>query len=183
MHQDKVDEIVQKTVELFHSTKGRGMTTRRIAKNAGINPAMVNYYFGSKEGLLRAAVSAMNGNHPRDAAYAYDGSRKAMFDFLVGICEITMLSSEMGISRDSASFSKDVMDTASKLVEMKTAHKKQGLPEEGDAASALGVACLLMTASTDPERFLRYSGVDMHAKNQLRALVSEQLDLLLEETL
>lgn len=36
----------------------RGTTVREIGKLAGVNPALINYYFGSKERLLREVLAA-----------------------------------------------------------------------------------------------------------------------------
>ena len=179
----KMKEIVYKTAELLSSAdNGTEITTRKIAENAGINPAMVNYYFGSKDNLLKAAVSAMEGDHSTDAAHDQDGSRKAMFDLLIKMCGTYILYSKLGLNSDTASFSKDVLEASSKLIEMKKVYSGTRSDEKG-VESALKIVCFLMTASANPEGFAKCSGIDVQSKNQLKLLVSKQLDILLGEAL
>ena len=180
---DKKKEIVRMTAKLLSSADGaEEVTTRRIAENAGINPAMVNYYFGSKDGLLKEAISSMDGDRHAALTHEQGGSRKSMFDYLVGLCESSVRYAGFGLIKDSASFSKDVIHASSRLIEMKTLHDGKA-PEEGDAALCFKTVCFLMTASANPDGFAEYSGIDIRIKGQLRPLVSRELDILLGDTL
>ncbi|MBL4819671.1 MAG: TetR/AcrR family transcriptional regulator, partial [Gammaproteobacteria bacterium] len=42
--------------QLFISCEFKAVSVRQIAKSAGVNGAMVNYYFGGKRGLYLAMV-------------------------------------------------------------------------------------------------------------------------------
>ena len=176
-------EIVRKTAELLSTANDPAeITTRKIAENAEINPAMVNYYFGSKENLLREAVSFLEGDHPAVAPCDRDGWRKAMFDHLVKMCSDSILYAKLGLSTDTGTFSKDALRTSAELIEMKRLHDGT-VPNEKDADAIFKAVCFLMTASADPEGFSEYSGIDIRDKNRLRLLVSKQLDLLLGNAL
>ncbi|MCL1810754.1 MAG: TetR/AcrR family transcriptional regulator [Methanomassiliicoccaceae archaeon] len=180
---EKKKEIISKTAELLSLADGNTeITTRRIAENAGINPAMVNYYFGSKDGLLKEAISAMSGGHSTDAVHEQGGSRKAMFDLLIRACDSSNQCARFGLRQDIASFSGDAFEISSKLIEMKGIHDRE-VPDEEDAAAVFKTVCFLMTASADPEGFAVYSGMDIRVKGQLRLLVSKQLDALLGDVL
>ncbi|MEO6135928.1 MAG: TetR family transcriptional regulator [Ginsengibacter sp.] len=53
---DTKETIIQSAIDLF-STKGYdGASVRDIASHANVNVAMINYYFGSKEGLFESIV-------------------------------------------------------------------------------------------------------------------------------
>ena len=53
---DKREHIINVAIELF-STKGfEGTSIRELAAKAGVNIAMVNYYFGSKDKLFEAII-------------------------------------------------------------------------------------------------------------------------------
>ncbi len=53
---NKKETIIESAIKLF-STKGfEGTSVREIAAEAGVNVAMINYYFGSKEKLFEKVV-------------------------------------------------------------------------------------------------------------------------------
>lgn len=49
---DKRTDILNAALKLFSEFGFEGTSTRQIAKEAGANMAMINYYFGSKEGVF-----------------------------------------------------------------------------------------------------------------------------------
>lgn len=49
---DKKASIMEAAEKLFSELGYEGASTRQIAKEAGANMAMINYYFGSKEGVF-----------------------------------------------------------------------------------------------------------------------------------
>jgi len=53
---DKRDQIIQAALELFAKQGYEGTSIRDICQEANVNLAMVNYYFGNKEGLFAAMV-------------------------------------------------------------------------------------------------------------------------------
>ncbi|MFL9484698.1 TetR/AcrR family transcriptional regulator [Chitinophagaceae bacterium LWZ2-11] len=53
---DKKEHIVNVAIELFADRGFEGTSIRDLAAAAGVNIAMVNYYFGSKEKLFEAMV-------------------------------------------------------------------------------------------------------------------------------
>ncbi|WP_153800025.1 TetR family transcriptional regulator [Foetidibacter luteolus] len=53
---DKKDNIINSAIELFASKGFEGTSVRDIAAHAGVNLAMINYYFGSKEKLFESIV-------------------------------------------------------------------------------------------------------------------------------
>jgi AcrR family transcriptional regulator len=180
---EKKRQIIHKTVEMLTAMEySEEITTRSIAEHAGINPAMVNYYFGSKDHLLKSAIALMNGESFAEAPLDRTGSRKAMFDHLVRMCEVSTQFARYGFSKDAASFSKDALDSSSKLIEMKRLHDSFAY-NDGDAIAIYKIVCFLMTAAEDPEKFAKYSDIDIRVKSQLRLLVSKQLDALLGDSL
>lgn len=54
MKEDKKEIILDTAERLFSEQGFDGTSTRAIAHEAGVNMAMLNYYFGSKEGLYKA---------------------------------------------------------------------------------------------------------------------------------
>lgn len=54
---DKKARILEAAAELFCKQGYDATSTRQIAKEAGANMAMINYYFGSKEGVFMEIMS------------------------------------------------------------------------------------------------------------------------------
>jgi AcrR family transcriptional regulator len=52
----KKDQIIDKAIKLFGEKGFDNTTVRELCQEAGINIAMINYYFGSKEKLFEAMV-------------------------------------------------------------------------------------------------------------------------------
>jgi AcrR family transcriptional regulator len=50
------ERIILAAIEILERDGTAGITTRRIAAEAGVNSAAVNYYFGSKEELVRRVM-------------------------------------------------------------------------------------------------------------------------------
>ena len=57
--QDVDKELLRAGRALYPALGCAGLSVRRVAQEAGANPAMVHYHFGSKEGFLRALFEAM----------------------------------------------------------------------------------------------------------------------------
>ena len=54
---DKKEQIINKAIELFAQKGFEGTSIRDLANSAGVNIAMINYYFGSKEKLFECLVA------------------------------------------------------------------------------------------------------------------------------
>ncbi|MEW5926661.1 MAG: TetR family transcriptional regulator [Gemmatimonadota bacterium] len=54
--QDTSDAILDAAEELFAKQGFAATTTKQIGSAAGVNPALIHYYFGTKEGLYRALL-------------------------------------------------------------------------------------------------------------------------------
>ena len=53
---DKKEHILSAAEQVFAAHGYEGASTRHIAGEAGVNMAMLNYYFGSKDGLFKAVL-------------------------------------------------------------------------------------------------------------------------------
>src|ERR1700678_1628905 len=58
---DKREHILIAAEQLFGERGFDGTSVRDIAQSAGVNLAMISYYFGSKEKLLEALIEFRNG--------------------------------------------------------------------------------------------------------------------------
>lgn len=56
--EDKRANIIEAAEKLFMELGYEGTSTRQIAKEAGANMSMINYYFGSKEGVFTEIMNS-----------------------------------------------------------------------------------------------------------------------------
>ena len=56
MARDTRDKILDAATRLFAASDSRGASLRAIAREAGVNSALIHYHFGSREGLFEAAI-------------------------------------------------------------------------------------------------------------------------------
>ena len=61
-YSDKHIQIIETAEQLFSKNGYDGTTVRDIAVEAGVNIAMISYYFGSKEKLMEAVFDHRTGN-------------------------------------------------------------------------------------------------------------------------
>ncbi|NDE60146.1 MAG: TetR family transcriptional regulator, partial [Acidimicrobiia bacterium] len=67
------DRLLAAAGDLLVEVGPHGATVREIARRAGVNHGLVHHYFGSKEGLLRAAMIALLEDHRAFVKQASDG--------------------------------------------------------------------------------------------------------------
>lgn len=53
------DSILEAAIQVLKTTSPEAMTMVDVAQRANVHPALVRYYFGSKNGLLRSAVGTL----------------------------------------------------------------------------------------------------------------------------
>jgi AcrR family transcriptional regulator len=70
------------------------VTISSIARKAGVDPALVRYYFGNREALLLAVVDQMLGEHPQDVADSVDAVT-ALRDHMRGTFRFTRSARHM----------------------------------------------------------------------------------------
>ena len=76
---DKKSHIINIAIELFSKNGFEGTSMRDLASAAGVNIAMINYYFGSKEKLFEAIVEGRSEKSRKELEeLANDPSLSAM---------------------------------------------------------------------------------------------------------
>lgn len=66
------EKIIQATIECIEEEGLEGTTTRKIAERAGVNNASLNYYFRTKDNLIRRAIDTTLKN-----AFDWDDFRES----------------------------------------------------------------------------------------------------------
>lgn len=87
------EQLLNAALKVYAAAGTRGATTRRIAREAGVNEVTLFRQFGSKEALIRAAVSSTNAGvavarlpeHPVDPVRELIEWGELHYRFLLGI--------------------------------------------------------------------------------------------------
>jgi len=86
---DKVrGELLDAARTLFLSNEFKAVSIRQIAEAAGVNGAMVSYYFGSKQGLYLAMVEELLMSLQQSLESAQPGADVTIADFSERYCQL-----------------------------------------------------------------------------------------------
>src|ERR1700760_526676 len=108
---DKKDHILDVAEKVFSELGFDGASTRTISGEAGVNMAMLNYYFGSKEGLFLAVFDRKITNFQNilqsigsdDSMGAWDKVEKYVEMYAERVmttnCLQKLISQKLGITR------------------------------------------------------------------------------------
>jgi AcrR family transcriptional regulator len=176
-------KILDSVADLLGRSDASSVTTRAIADNAGVNPAMVNYYFGSKDALMTEAVRSLFETPAHERGIAYGNPRKAMFDILEDMCRRIIDNSRYGSLYIPDSLLKDRMTVPPALANHLKDHFKGGADGSDHMIAAYQLTSFLKLAAYRPEAFLEFSGIDMRIRSERERLISRQLDIFLGERL
>ena len=80
------EDLLQAAREHFLKRDFKAVSLREIASSAGVNGAMVNYYFGGKQGLYLAMVDELFASLDAKIESLNDSSEFTIADFSRGYC-------------------------------------------------------------------------------------------------
>ena len=134
---DKKDHILDVAERVFSDLGFDGSSTRMISSEAGVNMAMLNYYFGSKEGLFLAVFERKLGSFRTllqnigndDSISSWDKFAKCIDNYvdriIVNNCFQKMINRELSMTKRW-----DLTDRISEIV-MLNANELKKILEEG----------------------------------------------------
>jgi AcrR family transcriptional regulator len=106
--------IIEAALRLFGAQGYDGAMTRDIARAAGVQQPLINYHFGNKEGLWRAAVSHLFGQ--LQASYA---------DTLPGLARLDARQAFAVVLRQFVHFNAEHPELTRLMIKEATAHTKR----------------------------------------------------------
>lgn len=182
---DVKNSLIQATVQLLTKNKNsRKITARQIANEAGVNLAMINYYFSSKDALVTLAVSKILEDRADELKVIRNSKitpQQRLKEFLITMSDITI---------DYAELTKPTVPYVLLEGEIELPYYILPMVKEciGDkhsetecriiAYQLISFSQLIFYRSTD---FLKYTGVDINDKEQRDALFQTILMLLLND--
>jgi AcrR family transcriptional regulator len=179
------DRLLLATVRLLgERADASGITARQIAREADVNLAMINYYFGSKDALLTAAVRLVIAD--KAAALREIGGRsgpadRKLRDFLTTMSDITM--EYAGLTRPTVPWillegDLDATHHLLPLVRECFGDRRSDTECRIIAYQLVSFSQLVFYRSAS---FLKYTGIDIEDKRQRDELFQTILDIYLNE--
>lgn len=172
---DRRTQLLQATITVIARRGVRGMRVQEVAKDAGVSVTLLYHYFGSREGLLEAALEAVSDQAGRYAAQAAEGATSARAELVArlvgelrGTDEIQTNSAAWGELRWASVFDERLrpavhkltgewVDEIAELVErVRTEEGSPGSLDAGAVAERLvalveGLSGRWLTGAVEPE--------------------------------
>ena len=158
------------------------ITARKIAAAAGVNQAMINYCFGSKDELLKKAVDEIiNAEFKSISAEdtAVSSPKPALKEVLHHISQITFQYeriARLSIPYDLLNAPIEIPNSLLPYIRDAVKGKKD---EQFCKAAAYQLVSILQLVFYRADDFYKYSGINVHDPNEMNRFIDSQIDLLL----
>lgn len=177
------DRLLAATIRLLSQNGSPAeLTARRIAAEAQVNLAMINYYFDSKDALMhQAAQSIIDGRAQELKQPAADGSppREQLRNFLIQLSDITVQYSELTKASVPYVILQGDIEPPHYILPFIRQHFKDARSETECRILAYQLVSFLQLAFVRAADFKKYLGVDVQEKSQRDELLDTLLKLLI----
>lgn len=181
------DKLLHATIDLLKTSPDiTKLTAREIVAHAGVNLAMINYCFGSKDQLISMAVSSIISEDFKQlfAASPKNASPKErLAELLYNISETVLKYKD--ISRLSMPYLLLEADIEVPLLILPLVTACfNGTKEESECRLiAYELVSFLQLVFYQSEHFKQYSGIDSEDPSQLRELINKQMQFFFNSAL
>ncbi|MFT8361544.1 MAG: TetR/AcrR family transcriptional regulator [Sporolactobacillus sp.] len=177
-------KIIQKTINLLMEEGGSGqLTSRQIAESAGINVAMINYYFKSKDELIDIAVTQLIKSSANDWKTISTGNQspdEKLLQMLLHLSEITL--NYYSFTKITAVY--ELIEREIHLpyfiIPLLEQHFKGRKNEFELKLIAFEIISFLQVIMIKADDFLKYSGKDIFDNKQREYVIRTYLDPILK---
>lgn len=179
------EKIFQATWDLIAGGEDAGgITVRQIAAKAGVNAALVNYYYQSKENLLNAVVGTMMGDiigrAHRDAGEGAD-ARTRLLGLLLATADAAF--AHYNVCRIALII--ELKHGCQSSCEMILPLLKEMLPQRTESELRITALQLMQPfhhIMIEPGLYGEYLGADFFDKEQRTRKVEEMMDCVIKES-
>ena len=183
--ENQKDPLLQATIALLEEAKQpEKVTSRQIAERAGVNLAMINYYFGSKDALIAHAVSAILDvsseifKSPIDPA---DAPKERLRKILRQICLVVIKYRRYTRLYVPHLLLEEEITLPQYILPEIRAHFGGSRNETECRIIAYELVSFMQLAFFRDDAFLRYSGLNLSDESTANRLLDLQLDLFLPD--
>ncbi len=157
------------------------LTVRQIAERAGVNSALVSYYYGSKEDLIHAAVDAIlraeAGNwlappdNEADPIKRLKEMLRQMSDMVIGYFQFTKVSLEFALTQGGAEVAQMILPLLRAI--------DPGRDEREVRLLSFVFISGLQSVLVRQETFRSYTGYDLFDKTQRDEILDKLVDTII----
>lgn len=184
MTDDKREKILNSAIELLEECEDvEQVTSRGITDRAGVNLALINYYFGSKDELLKIAVDRIVSKSSEDM-YGFKNnasSKDAMRGFITSIAKDMFRFEKYSRIYIPDLLLKDKIALPDKLVGYIRYHFGDSRTYDECKLIAFEITSLCQLLFYRHDDVLSYSGIDLKDDSVLEAEVGKIIDAFLPD--
>lgn len=178
------DKLLAATVELLSTvSRPEKVTARKIAEQAQVNLAMINYCFKSKDQLVDEAVSVLLMPYTdklTELAQRGGDPKERLFQILNYLCEFTLkfekylsLTAPYKLLQKQFSVPVEVLNLIEEFYE-------QRIPHQFSRVIALQLTSFTELLLLRAEDFQTYTGIDLNNQRQREYYLRFQIELFLQ---
>lgn len=172
--------LLKATIELLQEAeKPEKVTSRQIASRAGVNLAMINYYFGSKEALTSQAVSeilAVAAGVFQSPADPSKSPKERLRDILREICQVVFKYRRYTKLYIPRLLLEDEITLPQLILPEIRSFFRQGKSEAECRIIAYEMISFLQLAFYRTEAFIRYTGIDYTKEDKVIELIDWEIE-------
>lgn len=164
----------------------RTITTRAIASEADLNPALINYYYSSKELLIQKIIEEIvSESFDNEVVHPHiDNPRKDIFDYMCRVCERqSAYARYYGVMNSAFVSEEGIIKIANGLLPFLRAFFLGNRSDTECRETAFEMICTVQMVLVHRDEYKEYSGADLGMKDGLRLFISRQMDRYLGDGL
>ncbi len=182
-------KIIIATISCIEKLGMRGLTVRAIAKEAGVNVAAVNYYFGSKDALLDTLMKQTLDHMTEDVKEMMEGSPRGILEEIFGyllsgaLLYPNFTKAHLYNIFTAGDYRGGFVKRINQILEEVYGHVGPALrgKDEQDKKNALTqMFYTVFFSGTMPDLFKKFRGADLHDRDSMDRYIKSILDAYLD---
>ena len=182
MASDKKEKILDSAISLLKECDDvKEVTTRRIADRAGVNPAMINYYYGSKDDLLVEGLKRILAGFLTEQDIEYDPSKpKEALEAILGtfVCGIMAYKKYLSTAVPRI-FMEDEIYLSNLIAPMVKKYYGERKSESECRLLAYRTVSFILLVLYRSDAVKDYCGIDVTDKDQCCMFVKNEISFML----
>jgi len=184
MADDRKELLIATAVTLLRENADpQAITVRELAARSGVNSALINYYFGSKETLLKTAVDRIvaEAGETLETGRQETDPREFLFGFIMNMSRLMLRYEQYSRIIVPDLILKDPIELPQRL--LPAVRAATGKEETECRLIAYQLVAFLQTLFYRIDDVGRYMGIDLRAAGNIEKVVRGEIDLLMPEAL